>query len=235
MVGLNNKAFSLIELLVIVIIMVILVTVGARFYNDSKKKNYITTAQTELVGVLQYANLTKQVDRWYHQFIYQMGYTPKGILTVIVGTGASNSVPCCSNYPALGTTPCQKSGGSANSYNIGKDENCGVGFICTSGCNFGKCNSSSCTCQGEGAFETYSYYNCKNDSLNKATNNKLICDDSGYNENCDSTQLPASFPAFSKCVTSTWCNCNSFTAGAKSKSFDYEVTLNHENKLCAKE
>ncbi|MCY4320862.1 MAG: prepilin-type N-terminal cleavage/methylation domain-containing protein, partial [Bdellovibrionaceae bacterium] len=147
MVIFNNKAFSLIELLVTVGIISILVTFGAKFYNENIEKNYITTAKAELVNVLQYANFANTTDKGYHQFLYQVGYTPKGILTSIVGTGASRSAPCCNAYPALGTSPCQKGQGLTISYPINQNESCSMGFICNSGCNLGICNIASCNCE----------------------------------------------------------------------------------------
>ena len=170
MVIFNNKAFSLIELLVTVVIVSILVTVGSKFYIEHREKNYITTAQAELVNVLQHVKIAKQTDGWYHQFLYQMGYAPKGLLTSIVGTGAISSAPCCSGangYPSLGSTPCRKSIGSDQIYRIRRNESCSMGFICVSGCKFGKCNptlpNTTCNCEGDKAFETYTYYNCRND------------------------------------------------------------------------
>ena len=235
---LKNKAFSLLEILVSFFIISLLFLLGMKFYNEQREKNNIRLAQSELIEVVKYANMAKNTDGYYHQFLYQMGYTPDGVITTAIGTGAVNSAPCCNKYPALGTSPCAKQIGSKPSYNISNGQTCGMGYICTgSDCKFGQCEGS-CTCEGSKGVEHYTYYNCKNDSLNIATNNIQICNDSSYryNRSC----IPASglsFPStFTKCAPSpaTWCNCNSFMAGAKSNSFAEEITLNHNSQLCIK-
>ena len=187
-----------------------------------------------MIEVLKYAKMAKTSDGGYHQFLYQMGYTPKGKINSIVGTQADNTAPCCNKYPPLGDATCTKTIGSAQSYTISSGQTCGEGFICKTGCRFGQCDSSSCNCEGEiGAVESYSYYNCKNDSLNTATTNKLICE--AYFK-CDTDSLPVSFSSFNNCPPSpsAWCDCNNFMVGAKSNFFEREITLNHNNQLCIK-
>ena len=238
----KKHAFSLIELLITIAIISLLLFMGVKFYSEQKEKSDIRIAQAEMIEILKYAKMAKTTDGAYHQFIYQMGYTPKGKITSVIGT-ASRTTPCCNTtanaYPSLGTSPCSKSQGTVRSYNITAGERCGPGFICN-GCDLGSCpTGSTCSCQGEQAYKTYSYYNCRNDSLNKATYNMEICKDSNYNEECDisSDHLYTSFPSFSKCTPSpsTWCDCDNFMVGAKSKkSYSQELTLNHENKLCSK-
>ena len=235
---LNNKAFALTELLVTFGIIAVLTLLGVKFYNEHKESNQLKIAQTEAIEVLRLAQMAKQTDGWYHQFLFQMGYTPKGKITSVVGTGASNTSPCCSRYPALGHSSCTKTIGSVQSYQISGGQTCGLGFICTSGCQLGSCPSGTCTCQGERAVESYSYYNCENDALNKATYNLKICNASNYNNRCDTTKAPSvtTFPTFSKCPPSpsSWCNCNQFMVGVKSNLFKQELTLNNKNLLCVK-
>ena len=238
---LKNKAFSLLELLVTFFIIALLILFGMKFYNEQREKNAITLAKSEVIEVIKYANMAKNTDGYYHQFLYQMGYTPDGVITTAVGTGAGNSAPCCNKYPALGTSPCVKQIGAITSYNISKGQTCGMGYICKTGCKFGQCEASGsgCTCEGSKGVEHYTYYNCKNDSLNKATNNIQICNDSNYRYHGSSCIVPAgfSFPStFTKCAPSpsTWCNCNNFMAGAKSNSFAEEITLTHNSQLCVK-
>ena len=237
--NLKNHAFSLIELLTTVTIIVLLLFFGVKFYTEQKEQSNIRIAQSEMIEVLKYAKMAKTVDIGYHQFLYQMGYTPKGIITSIVGTGASGTAPCCSNYPALGHATCTKNKGSVRTYQISTGESCGPGFICTN-CELGVCpaGGGNCTCRGEQAVESYTYYNCQNDSLNSATYNLQICNDGTYGETCETSLAPSvsSFPSFSKCPPGGggWCNCNKFVVGAKSNFFAEEITLNHNNKLCIK-
>ncbi|MDE0092534.1 MAG: type II secretion system protein, partial [Oligoflexia bacterium] len=170
----KNKAFSLIELLVTLVIIGVLSLFGIKLYTEQKKNNIIRMTQAEMTEVLKYAKMAKITDGGYHQFLYQMGYTPKGKIFSAVGTRASNTAPCCrpsaSNdpygYPSLGTSPCVRTIGSANSYTISQGQSCGMGFICCNNstcassnrCELGRCNSSSCTCAGQNSVKSYTYY-----------------------------------------------------------------------------
>ena len=200
--------------------------------------------QSELIEVLRFANLAKSADGAYHQFLYQMGYTPKGEFASAVGTNAGTN-PCCNEYPNLGTNPCAKGSQSANSYTLNNSgESCGAGFSCRNGCNLGVCQSPPCTCQGSAtAWAQFTYYNCKNDALNKALTNIQICNAAGYKKTSTNPKgikcsVPSglAFPSsFTKCTPnpSSWCTCKKFVAGAKSNSFDEEITLDHNGMLCA--
>ena len=173
--------------------------------------------------------MAKIADGAYHQFLYQMGYTPHGKIIVAVGTGAGSSNPCCSNYPNLGVSPCVKSigGPPPPSYTISGGESCGLGFICNT-CKLGQCpDGQTCNCNSQAIDQHYTYYNCKNDALNKATNNIQICDNQSPTPCIKPSSLPSFPSSFSNCTPSpsTWCDCNNFMAGAKSHLFDEEVTL----------
>ena len=252
---LKNKAFSTIEMLMTFAIAALLFLIGARFYNEQKKDNDIRMTQAEMTEALKFVQMAKQMDGGYHQFLYQMGYTPKGKIIAIIGTGAGNTSPCCSDYPALGDLTCTKTiGAVVNTYKISGGQTCGEGFICCDtsdsscpgpdNCQFGKCPpGKTCACKGEQAVESYSYYNCKNDSLNNATNNIEICNH--YSSltppdpdlKCETSSAPAAFPTFTKCTPNPtgWCNCDQFMIGAKSNFFKHEITLNHKNNLCIQE
>ena len=241
---LKNQAFSTTELLVTFTIASILVLMGTKAYNEQKKNSNIRITQSEMIEVLRYAKMAKTTDGAYHQFLYQMGYTPKGEVIAIIGTGASDTNHCChkrnKKYPRLGSSPCSTIG-SANNYTINKGETCIEGFRCITGCKFGRCESSTCTCRGVQAVKNYSYYNCKNDPINKATDNVKICKAYPSNDldlKCDTTDITSTFstfPSFTKCkpTPSRWCSCKKFTVGAQSTKFDEELTLNQDNEFCA--
>ena len=252
--GFNNQAFSLIELLITFVILVILVLMGTKTYNEQKKNSNIRIVQSEMTEVLRYAKMAKTTDGAYHQFLYQMGYTPKGKVIAMIGTGASDTIPCCADYPLPGRSPCAKIIGRPddNDYTITeKEETCVEGFRCITGCKFGQCESPPCTCRGAQAVENYSYYNCKNDPINKATDNVKICEayikntnDPNYDPDlkCDIrseiTNTPTFF-SFSNCARKRrrdhgWCTCDLFLVGAKSLKFDEELTLREDNRLCKK-
>lgn len=51
--------------------------------------------------------ITKDIDGHYHQFLYKMGYRPKGEIYALAGILASSSSLCCNQYPLLGSDPCR--------------------------------------------------------------------------------------------------------------------------------
>lgn len=87
----------------------------------------------------------------------------------------------------------------------------------------------------------FQYYNCENSSIETATDNIEICNDSSYSGSCaiDSGLSALQTADFSNCPPSlsTWCNCFQFTVGAIT-FFDggkIELSLDHFGKLCSSE
>ncbi len=97
-----SKAFSLVELLVITSILGMLVLVGMRFYNKQKQTGAITWAKVEMIALSRLMKMVKSTDGHYHQYIYAMGYRPKGKLLARVGTAGDPAVICCNKYPNPG-------------------------------------------------------------------------------------------------------------------------------------
>ena len=104
----NNKAFTLTELLVSSMIVGMLFFVGGSFYKKRTKESYSTWAKQELAGLARLMNMAKNYDGFYHQYIAFLSYRPKGTLYAVVGTGASATVNCCNKYPELTDSPCKK-------------------------------------------------------------------------------------------------------------------------------
>ena len=104
----GNKAFSLLELLMTLLVMGMLMAIGGTIYTKHKKGSYKYWAKTELVEIARLMNMAKSADGYYHQYIYAMGYRPKGPIFAVVGTAASNATICCDQYPTPGTSPCKK-------------------------------------------------------------------------------------------------------------------------------
>lgn len=102
-----NKGISLIELLVTIASVGIMTLVGFRFYTEQKKSTYTAWAKVEMSEISKVMKTAKSYDGYYHQFIYAMGYQPKGKIYASVGTDAGTSI-CCDKYPDPGTDPCKK-------------------------------------------------------------------------------------------------------------------------------
>ena len=189
-----SKGFSLIELLVAVVIIAILLLVGLRFYNEQKRSTYVTWTKTEMTDIFQLMQAVKSYDGHYHQFIYAMGYRPKGKVMGSVGTAADPNTVCCDQYPELGADPCTKNWKSG-----------------------------------------YIYYNCKSDSLSKATDNIEICDDSAYDQECmkEDGLSVLQTSDFSTCspAPAAWCSCNQFTVGGLT-ALGKELTLSEQRVFC---
>ena len=133
-----NTAFSLLELLVTMTIVIILILMGMRFYNTQKQSSYMSWAKAEMIDISKIMKAAKGYDGYYHQFIYAMGYQPKGKIYASVGTAASPTSICCSQYPDPGTTPCKKNGQSGYLY-----YNCKSGIPHTATDNIKICDFSN--------------------------------------------------------------------------------------------
>ena len=103
-----NKGFSLIELLVTATIIGSLSLIGIKSYKERKEIIYISWAKAEMTDISQVMRTAKSYDGYFHQFIYTMGYQPKGKVYASVGTDASATTICCNKYPAPGASPCRK-------------------------------------------------------------------------------------------------------------------------------
>ena len=233
----NKNGFSLTELITIISVISVLVLISFRYYGHQKKKTYRNIAQREMTDLMTLVKMAKQKDGYYHQFIYQMGYRPKGSLIANIGVKTTNSAPCCNNYPALGTAGCSKSKGSSSSFSINKGQTCPYGTKNKSSTNSKfqgpTCTTTNCNCESAGTYESYSHYTCDNSSLGKATDIHTICNDGSYSYDCSfkkTTSAISTSTSFGSCSTS--CNCNSISLGAISGSFSEEMVLSHDGSLC---
>ena len=101
------KGFSLIELIVAVFLMLVLSSLGLRYFSSQKKKVISTWAKAELTEMAKIMKMAKNTDGHYHQFLYKMGYRPKGKIYALTGTLADKFSPCCDQYPHPGSDPCR--------------------------------------------------------------------------------------------------------------------------------
>ena len=136
-----NTAFSLLEMLVAMVIVGILALMGMRFYGKQKQSSYMSWAKAEMIDISKIMKAAKGYDGYYHQFIYAMGYQPKGKIYASVGTAASHTTICCNQYPDPGTVPCAKNLRSGYLY-----YNCKAGGIHTSTDNTEICGFSGASC-----------------------------------------------------------------------------------------
>ena len=104
-----RKGFSLIELLVVISILGILSSLAIAIYSKYKINSHITWTKAEIIDLSQIIKMAKASDSYYHQYIYKMGYQPKGKIFASVGIAiATSQIPCCDKYPDLGVDPCVK-------------------------------------------------------------------------------------------------------------------------------
>jgi len=155
-----SRAFSLIELLVTVVVIGILTLLGMRFYGEQRKSSHTTWAKTEMADIFQLMKTVQSYDGYYHQFIYAMGYRPKGKALASVGTAADPDTICCSQYPKLNANPCIKNFRSGFLY-----YNCKSNSLHTATDNIEICNDSgygqSCEIpSGLNALQTSSFSTC---------------------------------------------------------------------------
>ncbi len=99
-----KKGYSLIELLVGVVVLVLLTAIATTTFSKIKKSTYETWAKSELGQISGFMKTAYGADGFYHQYIYQMGYRPKGKIMASVGIPSVSSVePCCNDLPPLGS------------------------------------------------------------------------------------------------------------------------------------
>ena len=133
----TNKAFSLLELLVTAFIIAVLGLIGWKFYTEQLQSSYVSWAKAEMIDILKLAKVAKDYDGFYHQYIYAIGYRPKGKIFASVGTAADPSSICCSDYPNPGTNPCEKNWRSGFLY-----YNCDASTLHTATDNIEICDDS---------------------------------------------------------------------------------------------
>ncbi len=155
-----NRAYSLVELLVTVAIVGVLGLLGMRLYNEQKQSAHATWAKAEMMDVFQLMRTAQSYDGHYHQFIYAMGYRPKGKVLAAVGTAADSNTICCDQYPSKGSDPCAKNWRSGYSY-----YNCKSGALDTATDNIEICQgtgySQSCEIKsGLKALQTSDFPGC---------------------------------------------------------------------------
>jgi type IV pilus assembly protein PilA len=120
----NNKGFSMIELMVVVAIIGIIMTIALPNYQKFKSKAKQTSAKAELTGVfMAEQNFSIEYGR-YHRNLPYVGYVPDGIPMVTVGTSQ------CPTTTASEIT-------STRYYNVGftTDEVAAVGSLGTPACS----------------------------------------------------------------------------------------------------
>ena len=236
----RNKGFSFIELIIIIAIISVLALISMKYFGDQKERAYKTTAQKDMVDLMSLLRVAQKNDGYYHQFIYQMGYRPKGPLIANIGVKADNSAPCgSSSYPALGDAKCSKpiitSGGSTS---IGEGERCPYGTKNDPPTSFkaGICKDPTCTCLSASSYESYRYYNCDDSPLGKATDVLTICSNSGYPYECsfkggDPSAITSS-TSFGACDSKAVCDHDEIALGAISESFSEKLVLHSSGELC---
>lgn len=116
-----NRAVSLVELLVTIAIVGTLSVIGMRIYKNHRNQSHISWTKAEMMDIMKLAKTTKEMDGFYHQYIYAMGYRPKGKLFATVGTLGSKTVICCNKYPDPGSDPCERAWRSGFLYYNCKD------------------------------------------------------------------------------------------------------------------
>ena len=141
-----NTAFSLLELLVTMTIVIILILMGMRFYNTQKQSSYMSWAKAEMIDISKIMKAAKGYDGYYHQFIYAMGYQPKGKIYASVGTAASPTSICCSQYPDPGADPCCRKDPLTDACVGYLYYNCKAGGIHTATDNTEICGFSGASC-----------------------------------------------------------------------------------------
>ena len=152
-----NRAFSLVEMLVTVVIVGILTLLGLRFYGEQRKSSYTTWAKAEMTSIFQLMETVRSYDGYYHQFIYAMGYRPKGKAFASVGTAADPSTICCNQYPDLGADPCIKNWRSGFLYYDCKSDSLHTATDNTEICS---ASSQSCDTSGLNALKTSDFSAC---------------------------------------------------------------------------
>ena len=236
----RNKGFSFIELLVVVAIIAVLALIGMKYFGDQKEGAYRTAAQKNMIDLMSLMKVAQKNDGYYHQFIYQMGYRPKGSLIANIGVKADNSAPCDpSSYPALGTAECSKELSSREDFSIREGARCPYGTKNKpplGNFNSGICKVAPCNCSSVSSYESYRYYNCDGSPLGKATDVLTICSNSGYSYECsfkggDPSAITSS-TSFGACDSKAVCDYDKIALGAISESFSEKIVLHSSGELC---
>ena len=104
----NKKGFSFVELLTTVAILSILSLISVVSYKRYKKNAKETWVKVELGKVAQHMKSARFLDNGYHQFLYMVGYRPKGRQEgfVALPSQTTGGKACCDNYPDIGSSPC---------------------------------------------------------------------------------------------------------------------------------
>ena len=233
----GKKGFSLTELLVAAAILPILALIGFKYFGDQKEKAYKSATQKNMIDLLSLMKTAQKNDGHYHQFIYQMGYRPKGSLISNIGVKADNSAPCgSSSYPALGAAGCSKLITSGGSTRIEEGKRCPYGTKNSGNFESGVCKGAYCYCSNLSSYESYRYYNCDGSPLGKATDVLTICGSSGYSYKCsfkggDPSAITSS-TSFGACDSKAVCASSEIALGAISESFSEKLVLHSSGDLC---
>ena len=181
----GKKGFSLVELLTVLVIMSILSSISVVGYKRYKRNTRASWIKVELGKVAQNLKSARLTDNGYHQFLYVVGYRPKGEQEGVVSLPSKTTAnkACCSNYADLGSSPCG-------------------GFI------YYNCKNSAPYNKSSNLEICDSNPNCSYDStLLSVDHGNPIGTGGTADVGCNAKELDSN--------SNSWCDCNSFTLAGK--------------------
>ena len=210
----NAGGFSLIELLVAATIMTFLAAIGAVSYKKYKKQATESWLKGELSAISSFLDAAHLHDGGYHQFLYQLGYRPKGKQygTVWLTSKSTGDKACCDEYPDnKGVSTC------TGEYLYYQCDDSAKGKAIS---NLGACGKDDCPRAGnvgEGTNKTFPAALKTNPITAGAVERP--------EGNCQAQELHT--------ASNSWCDCDRYTLVGLSpdKNKPY-FTLNHKRIVC---